>query len=148
VVDDVTFTKQRTSFVDAPGNNLLDGLAWMLMRAVTMEGGLWLKRADGQWSVRAVRWYMRQMDCFLELLLCSVHVTSGQPGRGTEIIMIWHCNGILQDCNIFVADGQIMMVVRYYKLQLQWDKLKIVLRFLLLQLGQVMAVYLVYVQLF
>jgi hypothetical protein len=62
--------------------------------------------------------------------------------------MIWHCNGILQDCNIFVADGQIMMVVRYYKLQLQWDKLKIVLRFLLLQLGQVMAVYLVYVQLF
>jgi hypothetical protein len=88
------------------------------------------------------------MDCFLELLLCSVHVTSGQPGRGTEITMIWHCNGILQDRNIFVADGQIMMVVRYHKSQLQWDKLKIVLCFLPLQLGQAMAVYLVYVQLF
>jgi hypothetical protein len=59
VVDDVMFTKRRTSFVDALGNNLLDGLAWMLTRAVTMEGGLRLKRADGQWSVRAVRRYMR-----------------------------------------------------------------------------------------
>ena len=27
VVDDVTFTKQRTSFVDAPGNKLQGGLA-------------------------------------------------------------------------------------------------------------------------
>jgi hypothetical protein len=39
-----------------------------------------------------------------------------------------------------------MTVVCYHKLQLQWDKLKIVLRFLPPQLGQVMAVYLVYVQ--
>jgi superfamily II DNA helicase RecQ len=146
VVDDVTFTKRRTSFVDAPGNNLPDGLSWMLTRAATTEGGLRLKRADGQWSVRAVRRYMRQMDCFLELLLCSVHVTSGQPGRGTEITTIRHRNGILQDRNIFVADGQIMTVVRYHKSQSQWDKPKIVPRFLPPQLGQVMAVYLVYVQ--
>jgi hypothetical protein len=89
---------------------------------------------------------MRQVDCFLEMLLCSVHVTSGQPGCGTEITTIWHRNGALQDCNIFVADGQIMTVVRYHKLQLQWDKPKIVPRFLPPQLGQVMAVYLVYLQ--
>jgi hypothetical protein len=55
-------------------------------------------------------------------------------------------NSTLQDCNIFVADGQIITVVRYYKLQLQWDKLKVVLRFLPPQLGQVMALYLVYIQ--
>jgi hypothetical protein len=39
-----------------------------------------------------------------------------------------------------------MTVVRYHKLQLQWDKPKIVPRFLPLQLGQVMALYLVYIQ--
>jgi hypothetical protein len=39
-----------------------------------------------------------------------------------------------------------MTVVRYHKSQSQWDKPKIVPRFLPLQLGQVMAVYLVYVQ--
>jgi hypothetical protein len=50
VVDDVTFTKRRTSFVDAPGNRLQGGLAWMLKRAMTAAGGQRLKRADGQWS--------------------------------------------------------------------------------------------------
>jgi hypothetical protein len=88
VVDDVTFTKRRTSFVDAPGNRLLGGLSWMLKRAMTTEGGRRLKRADGQWSVKAVRRYLRQVDRFLEMLLCSVHVTSGQPGRGSEITTI------------------------------------------------------------
>jgi hypothetical protein len=57
----------------------------MLTRAATTEGALQLKRADGQWSVRVVRGYMIQMDRSLELLLFSVHVTSGQPGRGSEI---------------------------------------------------------------
>jgi hypothetical protein len=55
---------------------------------------------------------------------------------------------MLQDRNIFIADGLVMTVVRYRKLQSQWDKSKIVPRFLPLQLGQVMAVYLVYIQLF
>ena len=39
-----------------------------------------------------------------------------------------------------------MTVVRYHKSQPQWDKPKIVLRFLPPQLGQVMALYLVYIQ--
>lgn len=146
VVDDVTFTKRGLSFVDTPSNNLKGGLAWMLKRVMTTRGGLRLKRADGQWSVRAVQQYLRQVDRFLELLLCSVHVTSGQPGRGSEITAIRHRNGVLQDRNIFVMDGQVMTVVRYHKSQSQWDKPKIVPRFLPPQLGQVMAVYLVYVQ--
>jgi hypothetical protein len=80
------------------------------------------------------------------MLLCSVHVTLGQPGCGLEITTMRYCNGTLQDCNIFVADRQIITVVRYYKLQSQWDKPKVVLRFLLPQLRQVIALYLVYIQ--
>jgi hypothetical protein len=148
VVDDVAFTKRGMLFVESPGNCLAGGLRWMLTQAATTEGGQRLQRGDRQWDVKAVRRYMRQVDCFLEMLLCSVHVTSGQPGCGTEITTIWHRNGALQDCNIFVADGQIMTVVRYHKSQSQWDKLKIVPRFLPPQLGQAMAVYLVYLQLF
>ena len=56
-----------------------------------------------------------------------------------------HRNGSLQDHNLFVADGQIITVSRYHKSQSQWDKPKVVPRFLPPQLGQVMAVYLVYV---
>jgi superfamily II DNA or RNA helicase len=93
-----------------------------------------------------VRRYLLQVDRFLEMLLCAVHVTSGQPGRGSEITTMRHRNGALQDRNIFVVDGQIMTVVRYHKSQSQWDKPKVVPRFLPPQLGQVMAIYLVYIQ--
>jgi hypothetical protein len=146
VVDDVTFTKRGMSFVDSPGNNLSNGLRWMLKQADSTEGGRRLQRRDRQWNVKAVRQYLWQVDRFLEMLLCSVHITSGQPGRRSEITTIRHRNGTLQDRNIFVADGQIMTVVRYHKSQSQWDKPKIVPRFLPPQLGQVMAIYLVYIQ--
>jgi hypothetical protein len=82
----------------------------MLTRAMTTEGGLRLKRADGQWSIKAVQRYLRQVDRFLELLLCSVHVTPGQPGRGSEITTIRHRNGILQDRNIFVVLGRCFLL--------------------------------------
>jgi hypothetical protein len=66
-----------------------------------------------------VQQYMQQVDCFLEMLLCSVHVTSRQPSRRTEITTIQHRNRALQDRNIFVADRQIITVVRYHKSQSQ-----------------------------
>ena len=142
------FIKQRTSFVNALGNKLQGRLAWMLRRAITIVGRLRLKRANRQQSGKAVRQYMRQIDYFLELLLCSVHVASGQPRHRLEITIIQYHNSVLQDRNIFIIDRQVITVVHYYKSQLQQDKPKIVLRFLLPQLGQVIAVYLVYIQLF
>jgi hypothetical protein len=54
------------------------------------------------------------------------------------------CNRVLQNRNIFVMDGQVMIVVRYYKSQSQWDKLKIIQRFLPQQLRQVIVTYLAY----
>ncbi|CAO2655088.1 Nn.00g101520.m01.CDS01, partial [Neocucurbitaria sp. VM-36] len=146
IVDDVTFTKQGMSFVSRPGNHLSNGLSWMLRRARSSEEGMQLQSRDGTWKGKNVRRYLLQVERFLELLLGCVHITSGQPGRGSEITTIRHRNGLLQDRNIFVVDGQIMMVVRYHKSQSQWDKPKIVPRFLPPRLGQVMAVYLAYVQ--
>ena len=57
-----------------------------------------------------------------------------------------HRNGLLQDRNLFIMDGQVMTVVRYHKSQSQWDKPKVVPRFLPPQLGQVMVMYLAYLQ--
>jgi len=54
------------------------------------------------------------------------------------------CNGVLQDRNIFVMDGQVMIVAHYYKSQSQWDKLKIIPRFLPQQLRQVIVMCLAY----
>jgi hypothetical protein len=64
-----------------------------------------------------VQQYLLQVDCFLELLMGCVHVEYRQPGWGLEITTIRHCNGLLQDRNIFIVDGAVMTVVCYHKSQ-------------------------------
>jgi hypothetical protein len=146
ISDDVTFTTRGESFVTNPANRLSNGLAWMLRQARSEEGGMQLQTADGRWRGRSVRQYLRWVDRFRELLVGCVHIEQGQPGRGSEILTIRHRNELLQDCNIFIVDGAVVTVVRYHKSQSQWDKPKVVLCFLLPQLGQIMALYLSYLQ--
>jgi superfamily II DNA helicase RecQ len=146
IVDDVTFTTRGESFVTNPANRLSDGLAWMLRQARSKEGGMQLQTVDGRWRGKKARQYLRQVDRFRELLIGCVHIEQGQPGRGSEITTIRFRNGLLQDRNIFVVGGAVMTVVRYHKSQSQWDKPKIVPRFLPPQLGQIMALYLSYLQ--
>ena len=57
-----------------------------------------------------------------------------------------HRNRLLQDRNVFVVGGTLMTVVRYHKSQSQWDKPKVVPRFLPPRLGQIIALYLSYLQ--
>ncbi|RYO53227.1 hypothetical protein AA0116_g10114 [Alternaria tenuissima] len=102
IQDDVTFTTRGRSFVTAPGNRLSDGLAWMLKRARSTESGMRLQTSDGRWRSNKVREYLRQVDRFLALLLGCVHMESGQPARGSEIITMRHRNGLLQDRNVLL----------------------------------------------
>jgi hypothetical protein len=64
-----------------------------------------------------VQQYLRQVDCFLELLMGCVHVEYGQLGQGLEIMTMRHCNRLLQDRNIFIVDSAVMTVVCYHKSQ-------------------------------
>ena len=146
LVDDVTFERRGVSFVQHRDNGLKDKLAWMLTQAEQTEQGRRLQSSEGQWNVKQVKRYLRCVDRFLMLLMVCVHMTSGQPGRGSEITTMRHRNGLLQDRNLFVMDGQVMTVVRYHKSQSQWDKPKVVPRFLPPRLGQVMVLYLAYLQ--
>jgi len=140
IVDDVTFTKRGTSFVSKSGNGLADGLDWMIDRMLTSEEGRKM-RVNGVWNARQLRRYLRKVDRFLELLLFGAHTTAGQPARGTEITTVRHQNGFLQDRNIFVIDGRVVIIIRYHISQLQFDTPKIIPRFLPWRVGQLMAVY-------
>ena len=93
-----------------------------------------------------VRRYLRKVDRFRELLLLCMHLTGGQPARGTEMTTLRFKNGYLQDRNIFVMHGQMVFVTRYHKSQSQMDKPKVIPRFLPWRVGQVLAVYLAYLQ--
>ena len=76
-----------------------------------------LQTVDGRWRGKKVRQYLRQVDRFLELLIGCVHVKYGQPGQGLEITTMQYCNRLLQDCNIFIIDSAVIIVVRYHKSQ-------------------------------
>ncbi|KAF2179190.1 hypothetical protein K469DRAFT_597110, partial [Zopfia rhizophila CBS 207.26] len=118
----------------------------MLHQVIQTAGGRELRSSDGTWNVKKVKRYLRRVDYFLGLMLAGDHVSSGQPGRGSEVTTMRHRNGVLQDRNILVVDGRVMTVVRYYKSQSQWDKPKVIPRFLPWRRGQVMAIYLAYLQ--
>ncbi|OBT40734.1 hypothetical protein VE00_09776 [Pseudogymnoascus sp. WSF 3629] len=75
-------------------------------------------------------------------------MTSGQPARGEEITPIRHRNGMLQERNVFVIDGQVMFVTRYHKSQALFGRPKVIPRFMPWRVGQLVAVFLAYVQRF
>jgi hypothetical protein len=114
IINDVTFTNRGWSFVNRKENELDNGLEWMLTQVADSRR---LRLRDGNWKLAEVRRYVRLIKRFLELLLFACHVTSGQPGRGTEVTTIRRVNGLLQDRNVFVVDGRVMIITCYHKLQ-------------------------------
>jgi superfamily II DNA or RNA helicase len=143
--DDVTFTKRGMSFINHKQNGLSNKQEWLLRRFVS-EPSRWKLRMNGRWMKGEVRRYLRTIDRFRELLLLSIHICGGQPARGSEITAIRFRNGFMQDRNVFVVHGQVIVVTRYHKSQSQFDKPKVIPRFLPWRVGQVLAVYLAYVQ--
>ena len=127
--DDVTWTKRGVSFVDNANNGLQDKREWMTRRALADARGkkMWKQK---EWSRLEVRNYLRKVDRFRELLLFCIHVTGGQPARGTEITSIRFRNGFQQDRNVFAIQGHMVIVTRYHKSQSQFDKPKVIPRFL------------------
>jgi hypothetical protein len=93
-----------------------------------------------------VRRHLRHIERFLELLCLAVHIAGGQPARGPELLSVRWRNGVLQDRNLYVIDGQVALVTRYHKTQSQWDKPKVIVRFLTKEIGQLTTAYLLYVR--
>jgi hypothetical protein len=142
--DNPTDTTRGYSFLIPPGNGLAGGLPWAVQRLMDSVRGRKM-RTHGQWHHPAVQAYIRQTNAFLEALFFLTHLTAGQPARGTEIGSARFRNGYMQDRNIFIIDGQLAFVSRYNKTQSQWDKPKVIPRFLPWPVGQLLAVYLAYV---
>lgn len=48
-----------------------------------------LRKKDSKvlWQVTAAKKYISKIKSFLERLLLLVHITAGQPARGTEILL-------------------------------------------------------------
>ncbi|KAH5441620.1 hypothetical protein HBI60_255780 [Parastagonospora nodorum] len=144
IQDDVRCEVRGYSFLTNKANNLGNGFEWTLNQLLTSSTGQQM-RAQGMWTHSAVRKFIKRIDSFLELLFLLVHITGGQPARGTEIASARWRNDYAQDRNIYVIDGQVAFITRYNKTQSQWDQPKIIPRFLPSAVGQILLLYLVYI---
>lgn len=126
--------------------SLPDGSTWMLRRVLDKE---WLREdlvsTDAQskveWKPKALQEYRRQVNRFLEHLLLLVHLTSGQPARGTEIISLRHVNTI-HHRNLFVEDGLVAIVTSYHGGYTCTGSTKIIHRYLPKEVGELLVYYL------
>ena len=147
IEDDISANKRYNSFVSHEPNAFSSKTEWMLQRMIMAPKSRQLRDEEREcWVMSRVKAYGRQIKRFLELLLALIHMTAGQPARGEEITPIRHQNGFLQDRNIYMLDGQVMVVTRYHKSQALFGAPKVIPRFLPWKVGQLMVVYLTYVQ--
>jgi len=90
-----------------------------------------------------VQRYKTKVEGFLESLLLLVHITGGQPGRGTELTSLRHINTISDyHRNIFADHGMINTVTTYHKGYSITGSAKIIHRFLPKEVGELLVYYL------
>jgi hypothetical protein len=90
-----------------------------------------------------MRDYMRKVARFRGLLLILVHITGGQPARGTEILSVRHRNTVQGGHrNLFIEDGTVVFVTKYHKGYQMSGDVKIIHRYLPREVGELVVWYL------
>jgi len=118
VRDDVNAPNIKHSFISVEENGLLGGRKRMMQ--LLRRSGRWKKMLKGEsngleWMASGIREYESAVERFLEYLLILIHITGGQPGRGTEITTLRYANVMQSMRNIFVKEGRVMIVTKYHK---------------------------------
>jgi hypothetical protein len=149
--DDPTENRKGWSFLqDGQNANLLpDGQRWLLNRVLRTD---WLRaeflelREPGHhvvWKPKAVQAYLVEKDGFLELLLLCVHLTAGQPARGTEVLSLRHCNTVHgRHRSVFIENGLVSTVTAYHKGYNITGSTKIIHRYLPKEISEMVVYYL------
>jgi hypothetical protein len=89
------------------------------------------------------RQYRRQLDGFRAHLFLLVHICGEAPARGVEVLSIRHANVAPAPRNVYVCDGQMLVVTAYHKSQAITGQHCVVARFLPERVRQLLAAYLV-----
>ncbi|KAI1583541.1 hypothetical protein PtrCC142_012250, partial [Pyrenophora tritici-repentis] len=96
-----------------------------------------------RWKKKAVQAYFEKVDKFLERLLLLIHMTGGQPPRGTELIGLQHSNTAQgQHRGIFLEEGLISTVTSYHKGYNITGSTKIIHRYLPKEVSELLVYYL------
>ena len=142
-------TRSWSFLVDSRNHEELSNKSrWLLDRILNTD---WLRdeflklNANGRyhWLSSSVDQYLSQVDEFLERLLLLIHITSGQPARGTEIVSLRYHNTVEGHLrNIFIEDGLVSTVTAYHKGYSITASTKIIHRYLPKEIGELVIYYL------
>ncbi|KAK0352147.1 hypothetical protein LTR59_017192 [Friedmanniomyces endolithicus] len=99
--------------------------------------------SEGGYHRERVRDWMRQAARFRGLLLVLMHITGGQPARGTEILSCRHrITAAGSHRNVFIEDRQVVFVTKYHKgVEITGD-VKIIHQYLPREVGELVVWYL------
>lgn len=86
---------------------------------------------------------MASIAQFREKLLVAMHITGGQPARGTELLSVRHCNTWKgSHRNVFIEDGAVVFVTEYHKGYALSGDVKVIHRYLPKEVGALLVWYL------
>ncbi len=69
-----------------------------------------------------------------------MYMALGQPGRGLEVLSIWYSNTVKGGYrNIFIKDGMVVFITRYYKGYAVSRDVKIIYQYLLRKVGELLV---------
>jgi hypothetical protein len=145
--DDPSNSSVGWNFLDDPRNQLpVDGRSWLPNRIEKIDEirDRFLRNGSiSGFSREYITDFLRQVYYFRGLLLVLIHLTGGQPARGTEILSVRHRNTAQgSHRNLFIEDGLVVFVTRYSKgYQLRGD-VKIIHRYLPREVGELVVWYL------
>ena len=145
IVDDMNETAVGYSFVSDPRNCMAEGRGKLLERLVaSAQARSLLRLRNGKIEVHPERWrkYRHQLQRLLGLLYLLVHI-SDVARRGVELIPIRYVNAPQNPRNIFIYDGQVIVVTGYVKTQAMTGHQKVIARFLGRRVCQIIVALLV-----
>ena len=98
------------------------------------------------WNALPMQTYLHLHELFLDYLVVACHILGGQPPRGCELLRLRITQTAESDRNLFLLNGQVMMVLRYHKGQAKSGMEKIIPRFVPAQVGKLVLCYLYFVR--
>jgi hypothetical protein len=146
LLDDPTEDRPGWNFTHHPQNQVLHGhQRWILDRILTedfLRKDFFESEKTAKWRLPAVFRYLSTVNAFLERLLLLIHITGGQPARGTELLCIQHSNpedGSGGRRNIFIESGLVSFVTYYHKGYSITGTTKIIHQYLPSEIGELLT---------
>jgi hypothetical protein len=146
--DDPTIHQANYSFLQDPRNEqVLGGHERFLLRQVRQSPRLRRQFfSDPEkllWDQQHVKQYVQLIQAFLRRLLLLVHLTGGQPARGTELLTLrWRNSACCETRNIFLENGLVSFVTSYHNNYAATNSTKIIHRYLPSEIGELLVYYL------